>query len=1008
MTVSDSTKHIEMKKTIGTKSVAKKSMNEPMAAAYDPIQVEKDWYNWWVSQGYFTPDAKAAQDVRNDKKFVMCLPPPNVTGHLHIGHALTMSVEDCMARWHRMKGHHTLWVPGTDHAGIATQSVVEKLLYKTEGKTRHDMGREAFLGRVWEWKEEKGSHICQQATRLASSLDWSREFFTMDSQLSVAVTEAFCRFFEQGKMFRDVRLVNWSSHLRTALSDLEVEHEEVTKRTLMPIPGTSDKVEVGVIVTFKYAVKGSEDEFLAVATTRLETMLGDVAVAVHPEDTRYMHLIGKQLVHPFFPNRDMRVVADTYVDKEFGTGCVKITPAHDPNDFALGKRHGLEMINILSDDGCINQTSGAEFAGMHRFLARRKVEEKLKELGHFVEKKDNPMKVPKCSRSGDIIEPVLRPQWWLGCEELAAEGKRAVADGRMKIHPQGLHEATWNHWLDNVKDWCVSRQLWWGHRIPAYRVVKPALPAGGDLANDGPWYVARTAEAARAQAAKSLNLPIDQVEVEQDSDVLDTWFSSGLLPMSGLGWPDVSADDLKAFFPSTMLETGWDILFFWVARMVMMSIGLTGQIPFSNVYLHALIRDAHGRKMSKSLGNVIDPLEVIEGITLAEMQANLLKGNLPDAEVKKAHKGLEEDYPEGIPQCGSDALRFALLAYTLQPRAVNLDVKRIVGYRHFCNKLWNAVKFGLGYFEADFVPVGIHHILIGGEGKRRLELEDEWILSRLSGCAGKVNAAMEAHNFAEATNAIFSFWLYDFCDYYLELVKPRMRLEVGHPSGVVAKEVLYICLDRGLRLLHPMMPFVTEELYQRLPQSMSKFESICVADYPENVLGWSNSRVEEQMETLKVVIGAVRSQMAQIGIKNNARPNAMAYFAVEDEQKLVKANVHHVVTLAKLESFAVLLTPKPEEDGRSLVQSVVSDKCSVFIDATGLVDFKVEIEKLMKKRGLVAKSLESLEKKKSMAGYETKVPADVRADNQEKADSLSHQLREIDAAAEILKKAGGL
>ena len=991
-----------MKATVGTKSVPKKSMDEPMAAAYDPLEVEKDWYKWWVAQGYFTPDASAAANAKPNQKFVMCLPPPNVTGHLHIGHALTMSIEDCMTRWHRMRGEHTLWLPGTDHAGIATQSVVEKLLYKNEGKTRHDMGREAFLGRVWEWKEDKGSHICQQATRMASSLDWSREFFTMDQNLSVAVTEAFCRFYEQGKMFRDVRLVNWSSHLRTALSDLEVDYDEITKRTLLPIPGSSDKVEVGVIVTFKYFVQDSPSgEFLAVATTRLETMLGDVAVAVHPEDARYAHLVGKKLVHPFFPDRDLVVVADTYVDKDFGTGCVKITPAHDPNDFALGKRHGLPMLNILSDDGTIN-ADGAEFAGLHRFVARRKVEERLKELGHFVEKKDNAMKVPKCSRSGDIIEPMIRPQWWLDCTALAAEGKKAVADGRMKIHPQGLHEATWHQWLDNVKDWCVSRQLWWGHRIPAYRVKNVNEGTSGKK-EDGPWYVARSPEAARDMAAAALNVSAESLEMEQDSDVLDTWFSSGLLPMSGLGWPDVSAEDLKAFFPSTMLETGWDILFFWVARMVMMSIGLTGQVPFSNVYLHALIRDAHGRKMSKSLGNVIDPIEIIEGITLDAMKKNLLSGNLPEAEVKKATKGLEEDFPEGIPQCGSDALRFALLAYTLQPRAVNLDVKRIVGYRHFCNKLWNAVKFGLGYFEPTFVPQGIHSILLGKSGLK-LELEDEWILSRLSPTAAKVHAGMESHNFFEAVNSIYAFWLYDFCDVYLELIKPRMR-----DNAVVAKEVLYICLDRGLRLLHPMMPFVTEELYQRLPQSATKAESIVVADYPQAVVGWTNARVEDQMELIKSVIGGFRSHMAQLGVKNNARPRAFVCMpASEDDHKLLSRNAHLVANLAKLESLEVIAQSEVAALPNTVVVSVVSDRCSVYIDAAGMVDFKVEVDKLIKKRTLVEKSLQGIEKKKAMAGYLDKVPAEVRAENDEKETAYRVQLKEIDAAVEMLRAAGGL
>ena len=1005
MTSSASLEHAEMKSRIGTKSVSKKSLEEPMAAAYDPIEVEKDWYNWWVSQGYFSPDASSAVADKHGKKFVMCLPPPNVTGHLHIGHALTMSIEDCMARWHRMRGDHTLWLPGTDHAGIATQSVVEKLLYKKEGLTRHDLGREKFLARVWDWKEDKGSHICQQATRLASSLDWSREFFTMDSKLSKAVTEAFCRFYEQGKMFRDVRLVNWSSYLRTALSDLEVEYEEVSKRTLMAIPGSStDKVEVGVICTFKYFVKGSEtNEYLAVATTRLETMLGDVAVAVHPEDTRYQHLIGAKLEHPFFANREMVVVADTYVDKEFGTGCVKITPAHDPNDFALGKRHNLPMINILSDDGTINAEGGEMFSGMHRFLARRRVEEKLKELNMFVEKKDNAMKVPKCSRSGDIIEPVLRPQWWLDCSDLAKQGKQIVADGRMKIHPQGLHEATWNHWLDNVKDWCVSRQLWWGHRIPAYRVVLAASSDHEKQPQDGPWYVARSMEEAKQLASKALNLDdVEKISMEQDHDVLDTWFSSGLLPMSGLGWPDLNAEDLKAFFPSTMLETGWDILFFWVARMVMMSVGLTGQVPFSNVYLHALIRDAHGRKMSKSLGNVIDPLEVIEGITLEEMKSHLRSGNLPESEIKKATKALEEDFPEGIPQCGSDALRFALLAYTLQPRAVNLDVKRIVGYRHFCNKVWNAVKFGLGSFDSGFKPEGIHAVLFSAS--KKLGFEDEWILSRLSGCAGKVNAAMEANNFFEATNAVFAFWLYDFCDVYLEMVKPRMTTSV-------AKEVVYICLDRGLRLLHPMMPFLTEELYQRLPNSPWKSESIVIADFPQPVVSWSNQRTEDQMEIVKMVISAFRSQMAHIGIKVTSNPSSRpkAFIAFASEETLIRANSHLIVNLAKLDSLQIIdASSQHQRENNNLLVSVVSDKCSVFLDAVDLVDFKQEIEKMMKKKSVAEKSLQALEKKKSVAGYLDKVPEEVRVDNDLKESALITQIAELDSAVAALRKAGNL
>ncbi|CAE7209191.1 Vars1, partial [Symbiodinium sp. KB8] len=735
-----------------------------MAAAYNPKAVESAWSAWWEKRHFFTPDPKASQGACESKRFIMVIPPPNVTGKLHLGHTLTGAIEDALTRWHRMCGNVALYVPGVDHAGIATQSVVERRLLKEEKKTRHDLGREEFLKRVWAWKEMNAGHIKKQLQRIASSVDWTRERFTMDDRCARAVEEAFIRFHERGLIYRDNRLVNWCPHLRTALSDLEVDHEDITGKTLVDVPGLKDKVEVGVLCEFKYMVKGTK-EALTVATTRLETMLGDTAVAVHPEDDRYKAFHGKELEHPFFPDRKMVVIADTMVDREFGTGCVKITPAHDNNDFKAGVRHKLQQINVFTEDGRINE-NGGEFKGQHRFEARRTVEEALKKKDLWVGKKGHSMRLGFCSRSKDIIEPYLKPQWWMNCQDLADRSVKALREGELKILPE-FHHQTWYHWLENIQEWCISRQLWWGHRIPAYKVVKPAQA-------EEKWFTGRSAQEAAAKAEKALGT---KVEVEQDEDVLDTWFSSGLFPFSVFGWPDTeNNEDFKAFFPTSLLETGHDILFFWVARMVMMSLGLTGKLPFHTVYLHAMVRDAHGRKMSKSLGNVIDPLEVIDGISLEDLHQKLYEGNLPDKEIEKAKKGQKEDYPDGIPECGADALRFGLLAYTLQGRNVNLDINRVVGYRHFCNKVWNATRFGLMYFGSDFSFPG------SLKPDQSLAWEDRWILSRLSFSAQKANDGMTKYEFANVTTATYSFFLYELCDVYLELLKPRFYGETQDES----------------------------------------------------------------------------------------------------------------------------------------------------------------------------------------------------------------------------------
>lgn len=604
--------------------------------SYQPKYVESAWQAWWEKCGYYTPnlqDALARKDNIDDR-FVMVIPPPNVTGSLHLGHALTTAIEDTITRWYRMKGKVALWVPGTDHAGIATQSVVEKRLKKDEGKTRHDLGREEFVRRVWEWKNTYGNKITNQIRCLGASVDWSRESFTMDSNLSKAVVEAFVRFHEDGLVYRDTRLINWSCALQSAISEIEVDHIDIEGKTMLSVPNHKfrEKYEFGMITSFAYKVDDGSDDEIVVATTRLETMLGDTAVAVHPNDPRYAHLHGKFLKHPFCDRKIPVICDDVLVDMSFGTGAVKVTPAHDPNDYLCGKRQKLDFITVLSFDGKIAAAHGGKFAGMMRYDARIEMEAELKSLGLYRGKEPNKMRLGQCSRSGDIIEPMLSPQWYVDCKSMAKQSIDAVRNGELKIIPE-MHEATWYRWLEDVHDWCVSRQLWWGHRIPAYFASKKGESVDrNDPTNNYRWIVARSEEAARVIACEKLSISDAELDLVQDEDVLDTWFSSGLFPFSVFGWPNVT-EDFQAFYPTSLLETGLDILFFWVARMVMMGLHLTGKLPFTTVYLHAMVRDKYGCKMSKSKGNVIDPLEVICGCTLQDLLQKIEDGNLPAKEV---------------------------------------------------------------------------------------------------------------------------------------------------------------------------------------------------------------------------------------------------------------------------------------------------------------------------------------------------------------------------------------
>lgn len=670
-----------------------RSFEDPHFKAYNPIAVESAWYEWWEKEGLFKPEFTEDGKVKPEGKFVIVHPPPNVTGALHMGHALGDSLQDVMIRWNRMLGKTVLWLPGCDHAGISTQSVVENMLWRRQGKTRHDLGREKFIETVWDWKGEYHKRINKALSSLGSSFDWSREAFTMDPGLTAAVTETFVKLHEEGIIYRANRLVNWCTKLNTALSNLEVVNKELTGRTLLEVPGYEKKVEFGVIVHFKYQIEGS-DETIEVATTRIETMLGDTGIAVNPKDQRYTHLVGKTAVHPFIEGRKLPIVSDDYVDMEFGTGAVKLTPAHDPNDFTLGQRHKLEFINILTDDGFMNENAGA-YKGQKRFDVRYAIQDALKEKGLFVDKKDNAMKVPLCEKSKDIIEPIMKPQWWMRMKELAEPALKVVKDGKIKIRPETA-ERSYYRWMEDINDWCISRQLWWGHRCPVYFANIEGEAA--DTANEKLWFSGRTREEAESKAAAALSGK--KYTLEQDHDVLDTWFSSGLWPFSTLGWPQ-KTPDLERLYPTSVLETGWDILFFWIARMVMLGLKMVGEVPFTEVYCHSLVRDSEGRKMSKSLGNVIDPLDVISGIELDKLHEKLGQGNLHPSEVVKATKYQKTAFPDGIPQCGADALRFTMINATTGSGDINLDVKVIHGYRKFCNKIVSSSPVGVHLHNAN-------------------------------------------------------------------------------------------------------------------------------------------------------------------------------------------------------------------------------------------------------------------------------------------------------------------
>lgn len=864
---------------------------------YEPEEIEKRWYDFWLEKGYFQAESKS-----DKPSYCIVIPPPNVTGSLHIGHALDITLQDIMIRWKRMSGFNVLWLPGTDHAGIATQNVVENDL-KKQGIDRHTLGREKFINKVWEWKKLYGGTIINQLKSMGASCDWSRERFTLDEGLSRAVREVFVRLYEEGLIYRGEYLINWCPRCHTAISDLEVEHE----------------VEKGKLYYLKYDFADGEGH-ITVATTRPETYLGDTAVAVNPDDERYKDMIGKRIRLPII-DRDIPVIADEFVDSSFGTGAVKVTPAHDPNDFEIGKRHNLPFINIMTGSGTMSEEAGP-YKGQDRFECRKNVLNDLEASGHLEKVTDHAMAVGHCYRCRTVVEPYLSKQWFVKIKPLAEEAITAVKNGSVKIIPTGW-ENSYFDWMENIRDWCISRQIWWGHRIPV-------------------WYCDSCGEIIVSRDTPS-GCRCGSRELRQDEDVLDTWFSSALWPFSTLGWPD-DTDDLRTFYPTSVLITGFDIIFFWVARMIMMGLKFMKQEPFSHVYIHALIRDAEGQKMSKSKGNVVDPLKMTGAY-------------------------------------GTDAVRFTLAAYAAQGRDIKFDEQRVEGYRHFLNKIWNVARFiSMNLKEGEeLLPV---------KEIRNLSLADRWILSRLSAVASEANRSLEEYRFNDYAGTLYQFVWHELCDWYVEMIKPELYGENEESRKAAISSLVHV-FETALALLHPVMPFVTEEIWQQGPIK-KEVESLCVRRYPGAEDGIEDKKSEEKMMVVMDAVTGIRSIRGELNVSPSLELEAMIK-THDGAENILNENIIYIRKLAKAGTLKIgnnIELPKN-------VSVAVKPLMEIFVPLKGLVNAGAEIERLNKEKKKIEDDLLFVEKKLSNDGFVRNAPKAVIDENKDKLLLLKDKLESI-------------
>ncbi|WP_058491693.1 valine--tRNA ligase [Legionella worsleiensis] len=900
-----------------------------MDKTYSPEAIEQASYKKWESHNYFQP--------RGDgKRFCIMLPPPNVTGSLHMGHGFQHTIMDALTRYHRMVGDKTLWQPGTDHAGISTQLVVERQL-DAQGISRKDLTREQFLEYVWKWKNESGNTITQQMRRLGDSVDWSRERFTMDEGLSAAVQKVFVQLHDEGLIYRGTRLVNWDPKLGTAVSDLEVLAEE----------------EEGFLWHIRYPVVDS-NEYIVVATTRPETLLGDSAVAVHPDDPRFKHLIGQQ-VHLPLCDRTIPIIADEYVDQEFGSGCVKITPAHDFNDHEVGKRHQLPLISILTKKATINKNAPLKYQGMDRFVAREQIIKDLQETGALIKTEPHVLKVPRGEKSNVVIEPLLTDQWYVKTKPLAEPAIAAVKKGDIRFIPETWTK-TYFQWMDNIEDWCISRQLWWGHRIPAW------------YDNHGNVYVGYSENDVRFKYKID-----DTTPLKQDEDVLDTWFSSALWPFSTLGWPE-RTPELEQFYPTSVLVTGFDIIFFWVARMIMMGLKFTGKIPFKDVFITGLIRDSEGHKMSKSKGNVLDPIDIINGIDIESLVAKRTSNLMLTSVRDKIEKATRKEFPEGISAYGTDALRFTYCSLASTGRNVRFDIGRVEGYRNFCNKLWNAARYVLLNLDEEHIDFG--------DGAFQYSPADQWILSRLQRTIGTVHHYFETYRFDLLANTLYEFVWHEYCDWYLELSKPILQDE--HALSAMkrgTRRTLIHVLDQILKLLHPLMPFITEEIWHRTTKCTNENgNSIMLSSYPQVDEQFINDTVEEELDWLKSAIQAIRTIRSEMSIS----PAKLIPLTIRNCTPELKKRIEKYQQTLKALSKVTEIHYLAADEAIPVSATAVLGEIELLIPMANLIDKEAELTRLAKELAKLDKDIDLAQGKLNNPKFTDKAPAEIIAKEQEK------------------------